>query len=92
MNAFTPIDTPVTDTPVDTPVDGPPAVIYVGSMGGDTVTLDYVPERTAREYLDQAGVSVGGGQVPTINAEPADLDLPPQPNSVLLVASRISNG
>lgn len=76
-----------TDTPV-----GPPAVIYVGSMGGETLTLDYEPGLTSRQYLAGSGVTVEGGQVLTVNAVQADLDVPPEPNSVLLVASRISNG
>ncbi len=70
----------------------PPSVIHVGSLGGDTVTLDFVPGMTVQEYLDRAGTSVVGGQVPTLNAEPTALDVAPEPNSVLLVASRISNG
>lgn len=70
----------------------PVPTVRVTQLAGDTLTLDHAPGVTVQQYLERAGVQLGHGEVVTVNAKPVSLDQTVEPGSVVVAASRVSNG
>lgn len=82
-------DTETEQAQAATPAAG---VVHVTHLAGDNVSLDHTPTQTVRDYLAQADITPGHGEVVTVNGQPADLDSPVEPNSVVVVAGAVRNG
>lgn len=80
-----------------TVIDGAPAtpdtqVVRITQLAGDTVTLDFEEDLTVGEYLTQANIELGQGEVVTVNGAPANMDSTVEPGSVVVVAGKVANG
>jgi hypothetical protein len=69
-----------------------PQIVRITQMAGDTVPLDYDATLTLGDYLARAQITVGAGEVVTLNGAPAELDVVPAPDSVVVVTGKIRNG
>ncbi|HEX8227226.1 MAG TPA: hypothetical protein VF572_05155 [Candidatus Saccharimonadales bacterium] len=83
-----------TDTVATEPAaEDPTMTVRVAKLSGDTVTLDYSGDLTLGEYLAQANVTVDPGQLVTLNGRAAlNMDEPVEPNSVVVVVGKVTNG
>jgi hypothetical protein len=70
----------------------PTQTVKVSLMGGDAQTFDYVEGRTVAEWLQDADITVKGDQSVSLNGDTAGLDTAVEPNSIIVVADKISNG
>lgn len=68
-------------------------VVRVTQLSGDVIELEYEPGTTLGEYLGRAEVTVGEGQIATVNARPVkNMQEIVEPNAIIVVAAKISNG
>jgi hypothetical protein len=66
--------------------------VKVSLMGGDAHTFDYVEGQTVRDWVNKADIEVKGDQSVSLNGDTAELDAEVEPNSIIVVADKISNG
>ncbi len=66
--------------------------VQLAVMGRDITTLDFTPGMTVGEVIAGTGQQVGRGTVVTVNGRPAGADQVLEPNSVVQITSRVSNG
>jgi hypothetical protein len=88
-----------TETPEPTPADAvpepedsPPAVVRITELAGEVRTVDYVEGQTVGEYLRREGIRIGRHNVVTVNSHQVGPDHVLEPNSVVAVVGKVTNG
>ena len=74
------------------PTDDRTPVVRITVVPGETFTENHSEERTVRDYLSAHGIVPENGEGVTLNGRTVGLDDPVEPDSVLVVASKVTNG
>ena len=82
----------MTQAPIDLATNVPTGSVRVTQVAGDVVTFDYGPDLSVADYLQRADISVGDGQMVTVNGAPTTPESTVETNSVVVVTGKVANG
>jgi len=81
-----------TDTADPTNVETQTSAVRVALLGGEVQTVEFDGATTVGDVLKQADISVGNGQIITMNGQTADINDIAEPGSAIVVTGRVKNG